>query len=108
MDWEQTRMLAGEVGEYAVIARKDRNGPQWFIGAIGDRNPRSVQVALDFLDAGTRYRAEIYRDGEGADWKGAARFRFVREIREVGRDDVLALWLAGGGGAAIRFVPLPR
>ena len=106
VDWDDSRLLAGEVGEYAAIARKERGGADWFIGAINDRNARSVPMALDFLDPGKRYRAEIYRDGDGADWKGAARFRFVRESREVERGDVLKLWLAGGGGAAVRLVPI--
>ena len=106
VDWDESRMLAGEVGEYAVIARKQRGADAWFIGAVNDRNPRNVPLALDFLDPGKRYRAEIYRDGEGADWHGDARFRFVRESREVTRGDTLALWLAGGGGAAVRLVPI--
>ncbi len=105
-DWSDTRVLNGEVGEFVTVARKDRNSAQWFVGAMSDRDPRTLKVRLDFLDAGKRYRAEIYRDDEGADWHGDARFRFKRETREVTRTDVLDVWLAGGGGQAIRFVPL--
>ena len=108
VDWDESHLLAGEVGEYAAIARKQRGGANWFIGAINDRNARSVALKLDFLDAGKRYRADIYRDGDGADWKGDARFRFVREERTLSRDDVPDLWLAGGGGAAVRLVPIPH
>ena len=108
VDWDESRVLAGEVGEHVAIARKQRGAADWFIGAINDRNARTVPLRLDFLDAGLRYRAEIYRDGEGADWTGAARFRFVREAREVRRGDALPLWLAAGGGAAIRLVPQGR
>ena len=108
VDWDESRVLAGEVGEYVAIARKQRGGGEWFIGAINDRNARDLTLALDFLDAGKRYRAEVYRDGEGAGWRGEARFRFVREAKTVARGDVLPLWLAGGGGAAVRFVPLER
>ena len=105
VDWDESRVLAGEVGEYVAIARRQRGGAEWFVGAMNDRNPRTLALPLDFLDAGKRYRAEIYRDGEGADWHGDARFRFVREERTVTRGDALSLWLAGGGGAAVRFVP---
>ena len=108
VDWDESRLLAGEVGEYAAIARKARGGGEWFIGAINDRHARTLELPLEFLDAGTRYRAEIHRDGEGADWHGAARFRFVRETREVERGDALKLWLAGGGGFAARLVPVER
>lgn len=106
VDWAETRVLDGEIGEYVTIARKDRNSDAWYLGAMSDRNARTLAVPLDFLDAGVRYRAEIYRDGAGADWHGPARFRFARETREVARGDTLDLWLAGGGGQAIRFVPL--
>ncbi|MDQ3160355.1 MAG: glycoside hydrolase family 97 protein [Pseudomonadota bacterium] len=106
VDWDESRVLAGEVGEYVAIARKQRGGPEWFIGAINDRTPRTLPLQLDFLEPGKRYRAEIYRDGEGAGWQGDARFRFVRESRNVTRGEAINLWLAGGGGAAIRFVPV--
>jgi alpha-glucosidase len=106
VDWDDTRVLDGVVGEHVAIARKARGSGEWFLGAMNDRHPRTLALALDFLDAGRRYRAEVYRDGEGADWHGAARFRFVREEKTVARGDTLSLWLAGGGGAAVRFVPL--
>lgn len=106
VDWDESHVLAGEVGEYVAIARKQRGAPLWFLGAMNDRHPRALRLKLDFLDAGKRYRAEIYRDGAGADWHGDARFRFVREDKTVARGDVLSLWLAGGGGAAVRFVPV--
>jgi alpha-glucosidase len=106
VDWEQSQTLAGEVGEYAAIARQQRGSDIWFIGAINDRHARDLKLSLGFLAPNTRYRAEIYRDGEGANWQGEARFRMTREQRTVSRSDALSLWLAGGGGAAVRLVPV--
>lgn len=105
VDWDDTRVLAGEVGEFVAIARKARATPEWFVGAMNDRHPRTLSLPLDFLDAGKRYVAQIYRDGDGADWHGEARFRFVHEQKTLRRGDVLTLWLAAGGGAAVRLVP---
>jgi len=105
VDWEESRMVDGSVGEYAVLARKARGGEEWFLGAVGDDTPRVLQAPLSFLDAGRRYRAEIYRDGDGADWEHKP-FAFVHETREVGAGDVLELRLGRGGGQAVRFVPL--
>jgi alpha-glucosidase len=105
VDWDDTRVLAGEVGDYAVIARKTRGSPVWFIGAVGDEQERHFDVPLSFLDSGRRYRAEIYRDGDDADYRTNPRSMVV-EQRVVTSADRLALRLAPGGGAAVRFVPL--
>ena len=106
VDWAQTRMLAGEVGDLAVFARQDRNSADWYVGAITDEQPRSVDIPLDFLAKGKRYRAEIYRDGDDAHYLGETRFSFARETRTVRAGETLTLNLAAGGGQAIRFVPL--
>ncbi|NJC41267.1 alpha-glucosidase [Brevundimonas alba] len=107
VDWADTRVLNGEVGDYVTIVRKDRNSDEWFLGSITDESPRSFSEPLTFLDAGRRYRAEIYRDAPDAHWK-TNREAIVIEQREVTAADVLDLRLAPGGGQAIRFVPLGR
>jgi alpha-glucosidase len=106
-DWAESRALAGEVGDLAVIARKDRRSDDWYLGAVGDEERREVSVPLDFLDADRAYRAQVYRDGPGADWRTAP-FEIVIEERRVRRGDTLTLALAPGGGQAIRFVPVGR
>jgi len=106
-DWQDTRVLNGEVGDFATLARKDRNSEDWYLGSVSDENARTLEVPLSFLDAKRTYVAQIYRDGDGADWKTTP-FAFVRETREVRRGDTLTLTLGAGGGAAIRFVPKSR
>ena len=105
VDWSETHVLNGEVGDYVTIARKARHGEDWFLGAITDEHGRTLPVSLSFLAPGKRYVAEIYRDGDDADFHGDKRFRFARETREVTSADSLTLRLAPGGGEAIRFVP---
>jgi len=107
VDWDDTRMLAGDIGDLAVFARKQRGAPTWFIGAVGDEQERHIDVALDFLDPGRRYRAEIYRDGDNADYRTNPR-AIVIEQRMVTAKDRLAMRIAPGGGAAVRFVALGR
>ena len=107
VDWEQTRVLNGEVGDYVTIARQARGGEEWFLGSLTDEHGRLLSVPLSFLDAGRTYVAQIYRDGDGAHWRQAP-FEFVVETREVTAADVLSLRLAAGGGQAIRFVPKAR
>lgn len=105
VDWEQSRVLDGEVGDYVTIVRRDRNSRDWFLGSITDEHGRVLSVPLGFLEPGVRYRAEIYRDGEGADFRSNP-FAFARETREVTSADALTLVLAPGGGQAIRFTPI--
>ena len=106
VDWDDTKVLAGEVGDLAVIARKTRGKNEWFIGAVGDEQERRFDVPLAFLGKG-KWRAEIYRDGDTADFRTNPR-SIVIEQRKVTAADRLALRLAPGGGAAVRFVSLGR
>jgi len=101
-DWEESVALAGEVGDYVVIARQERGGQDWYLGAATDQEARKIDLPLDFLADGVRYTAQIYRDGFHANWKTNP-YALVIEERPVRRIDVLDLRLAPGGGAAVRF-----
>ncbi len=104
VDWEDTRVLAGKIGDYVVVARQERDGEEWFLGAITDEEARTLEVPLSFLDAGQSYVAEIYADGESADWRDNP---LAVEIssRPVDAGTSLTLELAPGGGQAIRIRP---
>ncbi len=103
-DWDQTIALQGEVGEYVAIARKERGGQDWFLGAVTDESERKVDIALTFLEPGVTYTAQIYRDGEGAHWDTNP-YALVIEERAVTSADTLSALLASSGGLAVRFVP---
>ena len=102
VDWDQSKVLDAVIGDYVVTARKEKNGPRWFLGAVTDENERSLEVPLDFLEKGQTYTATIYRDGKDADWKSNPT-SYKIETKEVTSADSLNLWLAPGGGAAIEF-----
>jgi alpha-glucosidase len=104
-DWAETRMIDGAVGEYASIARKDRKSDDWYVGAVTDGNARTLALPLAFLDQDKQYVAEIYRDGDAADYRNEHRFDLVVETKTVSAKDTLQLKLAPGGGQAIRISP---
>lgn len=105
-DWAETHVVSGEVGEYATLARKDRRSDDWYVGAVGDGQARTLPLPLGFLDVGRDYVAEIWRDGDQADYRNAHRFDLVVERRTVRAGDTLVMKLAPGGGQAIRLSPL--
>lgn len=103
-DWNDSRLLAGSVGEFAVIARQDRGSDAWYIGGVTDENARDVSFALDFLDEGTEYSVRIWEDGEGADGLGDDRHAMtVREVT-VRKGDRLDLHMARAGGFAVEIL----
>src|SRR6266511_2143513 len=106
VDWDTTRVLEGKIGDYVVVARRERNGPSWFVAAITDEEARTVDIPLSFLAPGRRYVAEIYADGPGANWlTNPLPVAITR--RPVTSATRLHLSLARGGGTAIRIRPAP-
>jgi alpha-glucosidase len=57
VDWQETRVLNGEIGDYITVARKDRNSDNWFLGSVTDENARELEISLSFLDSGKTYMA---------------------------------------------------
>lgn len=96
--WDETRVLAGKIGEYVVVAR--RHGARWFLGAMTNEQARSLTISLDFLGAGKR-KASIFADGAA----GARPVRTPVTIREQTVDGgmTLTLDLKPSGGQAILF-----
>ncbi|MCW8832128.1 MAG: glycoside hydrolase family 97 protein [Colwellia sp.] len=104
-DWQESKAIAGEVGDYVVFARHEREGDDWYLGALTDENARNITIKLDFLAEGKTYQAQIYRDGEKAEWKHNP-YDLVIEEKSVTANDELSLRLATSGGTAIRFKAL--
>jgi alpha-glucosidase len=104
VDWDTTRVLDGRIGDYVLVARKQRGADQWFLGAITDEEARTFDVPLDFLPRGRSYVAEIYADGPGAHWLDNP-LPVAISRRTVTSASRLRVVLAPGGGQAIRIRP---
>ncbi len=100
--WAKTVVPDAKIGEYVVVARKDRRSDNWFIGCITNEKERTINLSLDFLDGDASYKATLYCDGEGADYLSNPYPVNISE-REVNAKTVLQLKLKRGGGAAIRI-----
>ncbi|KLE33701.1 alpha-glucosidase [Aurantiacibacter gangjinensis] len=103
VDWEESLLLDGAVGEYAVIARQVREDSTWFVGGTTDEQPRDTTITLDFLDPGAEYLATIWEDGEGADGMGDDRHAMNVRTVTVRQGDTLDVHMARAGGFAIEI-----
>jgi hypothetical protein len=105
VDWQDSRYLEAEPGDYLTVARKDKKSENWFLGAITDENPRTTEIKLDFLSPNKKYKATIYQDGKTAHWEKNP-INYEIKTMTVTSKSKLKLVLAAGGGTAIGFVPL--
>jgi glucan 1,4-alpha-glucosidase len=104
VDWDDTKILEAEPGDYVVTTRKAKGSDNWFLGAITDETARNFLTSLSFLDTNRKYVATIYRDGDNADWKENPEAYKVEKFL-VDSKAMLKLKLAPGGGTAISFMP---
>ena len=104
-DWNDTKVVHGDIGNYITVARKQRNSDDWFLGSISDENGRVLQAKLDFLDPEKTYEATIYRDTAKTDWEdNPYEFEIIKQ--KVRSTDTMTLRLVAGGGQAIHFKAL--
>ncbi|MCW3838279.1 glycoside hydrolase family 97 protein [Sphingomonas canadensis] len=88
--WDETRFLAGAIGEYVAVAR--RKGRDWYIGVLNAGTKRKLVLPLDFLGGGSA-EATLWTDGAAPD-------AVAKGVRTVSARDKLTLELAPTGGAA--------
>lgn len=91
--WDETRVLAGEIGAFIAIAR--RSGRDWFIGAMTNEQPRTLTLAFKFLREAT-VDGKIYADGDTPTALAISDRTFTPH-------DTIDIHLAGSGGAAIHL-----
>jgi hypothetical protein len=104
VDWDDTRVLEAEPGDYITIARKARNKDEWYVGAITDETARTSEMPLSFLTPKRMYVAAVYADAANAHWESNPMAYQIQSFL-VNDQTRLTLKLANGGGAAISFKP---
>jgi hypothetical protein len=100
VDWDDTKIIEAEPGEYITIARKEKGAGNWFVGAITNANSREANIPLTFLDKGKTYVATVYRDADNADWKENPEAYKIEKVK-VTSATILHIKLANGGGVAM-------
>ena len=105
VDWDDSKYLEAEPGDYITVARKAKGKGNWFIGSITDEHARTTTIDLGFLDVGRKYTATIYADADDASYdKNPAAYIITKQV--VDNKTILNLKLAPGGGCAISLMPV--
>ncbi|AZI22571.1 glycoside hydrolase family 97 protein [Chryseobacterium taklimakanense] len=104
-DWDDTKILAAEPGDYIHTARKAKGKDEWYIGGITDENARTFTVDFSFLPKGKKYQATVYEDGKDADYiNNPQSYNIYRKT--VTSASKIPVKLARSGGYAISVKPL--
>lgn len=107
VDWETTKVLNADIGQYITVARKEKGSGDWFVGAITNEQPRKVSVKLDFLDTNQAYLAKIYRDGKDAHYKTNPESYSIESI-SVTSESTIEAQLAASGGMAVTIFKVKK
>lgn len=103
IDWDETKYLEAEPGDYLTIARKAKGSNNWFVGGITDENARTAHLSLNFLQPGKAYVATLYADAQDADYQtNPTAYQIKKGV--VTSDSQLNIDLARSGGFALSIM----
>jgi glucan 1,4-alpha-glucosidase len=100
VDWDDTKILLAEPGDYLAIARKAKGTNNWFVGGITDENARTMTIDFSFLDKGKKYELTVYKDAPDASWDENPEAYVIEKITITNKTK-LKVNLARGGGFAM-------
>jgi hypothetical protein len=100
VEWDDTKVLEAEPGDYITYARKEKGTGNWFVGRTNDEEPRVSNISFDFLEPGKKYVATIYCDKKDAHYKKNPKAYDIRKYVVTSKSR-LSQKCAPGGGYAI-------
>ena len=95
VNWDETRVLAAEAGQYIVMAK--RKGDKWFLGGITNDKKREIEVSLDFLPEGKTLQMTSFVDGVNA---ARMAMDYRQEKSSVDKNTKLLIKMVRNGGFA--------
>ncbi|MFT4071482.1 MAG: glycoside hydrolase family 97 protein [Dysgonamonadaceae bacterium] len=99
IDWDESKYLEAEPGDYITIARKAKGTDNWFIGSVAGYNPHTSNIKFDFLTPGKTYVATIYADAKNADYKTNPQAYTIRKVLVDSKSKLTQLAVPAGGYA---------
>lgn len=105
LDWDDSKYLEAEPGDYITVARKAKGTDKWFVGNTCGEKGFTSKITFDFLDADKQYIATIYADAKDANYKTNPQAYTIRKVI-VNKKSKLTQWSAPAGGYAISIIPV--
>lgn len=105
LDWDETRIVDAEPGEWLGIVRKEKGKANWYFGAITGEHSKQMTLNCDFLEKGKQYEATIYEDAKGTDAQTNPEAYLIRKIK-INQKTQIPIQLPSGGGTAIAIKQL--
>ncbi|MFC0344910.1 glycoside hydrolase family 97 protein [Epilithonimonas hispanica] len=105
VDWDDSKYLEAEPGQYITVARKAKGTDKWFVGNVSGYKPFKSKISFDFLDKGKQYIATIYSDAKDADYLKNTQAYSIRKVVVTSKSKLEQLSVPGGG-YAISIIPV--
>ncbi|WP_026714298.1 glycoside hydrolase family 97 protein [Flavobacterium daejeonense] len=102
-DWDESKYLEAEPGQYITVARKAKGTSNWFVGNVNGETARTSTISFDFLDKGKKYEATIYSDSSDANYLTNPQAYTIRKVKITNKTK-LSQFSAPGGGYAISII----
>ena len=99
VDWDDSKYLEAEPGDYITVARKAKGTNNWFLGNVNGLTTRTSNITLDFLDPGKSYTATIYADAKDADYKTNPQAYVIKKMTVNSKTKLSTVSVPGGGYA---------
>ncbi|WP_313600653.1 glycoside hydrolase family 97 protein [Epilithonimonas vandammei] len=105
VDWDDSKYLEAEPGQYITVARKAKGTDKWFVGNVAGFQPFTSKISFNFLDPGKQYIATIYSDAKDADYLKNPQVYNIRKVVVTSKSKLEQLTVPGGG-YAISIIPV--
>ena len=99
VDWDDSRYLEAEPGDYITVARREKGGNNWYVGSTVDENGHTARFSLDFLEPGKKYIATIYADAPDAHYKDNPQAYTICKYIVTNKTRIVQPCAPGGGFA---------
>ncbi len=103
VDWEQSMVLDGEIGDFVVMAREEKASGNWFVGGITNEEARTQSLDFSFLPQGKTFKATLYKDAPDAHWDNNPEAYEISTM-EVDSTTNMTIEMAAGGGFAMSIM----